>query len=98
MDQPSIVFGFQEEWGHFRERNPLFEEVLPRLHELRSAVFDRKFDSSEPIERFVMLYGRMCMEEFFEILLMCGNGYGFSPYIRPFVLFFNFNQRGASRA
>jgi hypothetical protein len=23
-----------------------------------------------------MLYGRMCMEEFFEILLMCGNGYG----------------------
>lgn len=76
MDQSSVVFGFQEEWNHFRERNPRFEEVLPRLHELRSGVFDRELDSSEPIERFVMLYGRMCMEEFFEILLMCGNGYG----------------------
>jgi hypothetical protein len=76
MDHPSVVFGFQEEWGHFRERNPRFEEVLPRLHDLRSHVFDREFSSSEPIERFVMLYGRMCMEEFFEILLMCGNGYG----------------------
>src|ERR1035438_4721661 len=40
MDQPSVVFGFQEGWNHLWERYPRFEEVLPRLHQLRSAVFD----------------------------------------------------------
>src|ERR1035438_2203619 len=39
MDQPSVVFGFQEGWNHLWERYPRFEEVLPRLHQLRSAVF-----------------------------------------------------------
>jgi hypothetical protein len=76
MSDPEILFGFQEEWSHFRERNPRLELAFPRLNDLRSAVFDRQFTSSEPIDRFVMLYGRMCMEEFYEILLMCGNGYG----------------------
>lgn len=75
MDQPS-VFGFPEEWEDFRRRHPHFEEVLQRLGEVRSLVFDRAFHASDPIESFVHLYGRMCIEEFYEILLMCGNGYG----------------------
>ena len=30
----------------------------------------------EPIDRFVFFYGRLCCEDFFEVLLCCGNGYG----------------------
>jgi hypothetical protein len=76
MDQPSVLFGFPEEWEDFRHRHPRFEEVLPTLKAVLSLVFDRAFHASKPIESFVHLYGRMCMEEFYEILLMCGNGYG----------------------
>jgi hypothetical protein len=76
MEESGVVFGFQEEWNDFRIRNPRFEEIFPRLSQLRSQVFEREFISSNPMERFVMLYGRMCMEEYYEILLMAGNGYG----------------------
>lgn len=77
MDQPSVVFGFQEEWENFRIRNPRYEEILPRLNDLRSKVFDREFTSDDPLMRFAILYGRMCMEEYYEIMLMAGNGYGY---------------------
>jgi hypothetical protein len=30
----------------------------------------------EPIDRFVSFYERLCCEDFFEVLLCCGNGYG----------------------
>ena len=76
MADPEALFGFPEEWQSFRERNDKFTECFPRLLETMRRVFDRSVESGEPIDRFVILYGRMCMEEFYEILLMCGNGYG----------------------
>ncbi len=38
--------------------------------------FTTKSNSYEPIEKFVHFYGRLCVEDFFEVLLCCGNGYG----------------------
>lgn len=71
-------FGFPEEWGDFRRRNARFLERLDNIIMVAELAFSRQMDNSEPIEGFVMLYGRLCIEEFFEILLCCANGYGYA--------------------
>jgi hypothetical protein len=38
--------------------------------------FNRDAKFSEPIDKFVLMFGRVCVEDFFEILLCCGNGNG----------------------
>jgi hypothetical protein len=77
MADDEVIFGFREEWQAFRQRHGLFTERFPYLLETTRLVFDQPVHAVEPIDRFVILYGRMCMEAFYEILLMCGNGYGF---------------------
>jgi hypothetical protein len=75
MDQP-IVFGYQEQWQAFQGRNPKF---LSRFESLRAAfhlAFLRSFSTSGPEERTIYMLGRLCSEDFFEILLLAGNGYG----------------------
>jgi len=73
-----IIFGFPEEWSDFRKRHSLLLERFPHIVEATRLAFERVMSESEPIERFVMLYGRLCVEDFHEILLCCGNGYGFA--------------------
>jgi hypothetical protein len=48
------------------------------MAEANRLAFSRIMPESEPIERFVMLYGRLCVEDFHEIMVCCGNGYGFA--------------------
>lgn len=76
MPPGDITFGYPEEWTSFRARNGLFLERFENLTKAFDKAFIRDFQSQEPIDRFVMMFGRMCIEEFFEILLLCGNGYG----------------------
>jgi hypothetical protein len=73
-----IIFGFPEEWADFRKRHSLFLDRFPNIAEATRIAFERVMPESEPIERFVMLYGRLCVEDFHEIMLCCGNGYGFA--------------------
>jgi hypothetical protein len=78
MDQQNddqLIFGFPEEWADFRRRHPLFLERFPHIAEATQAAFCRVMTQSEQVERFVMLYGRLCVEDFYEIMLCCGNGY-----------------------
>jgi hypothetical protein len=75
MDQ-QIIFGFQERWQAFQERN---EKFLSRFISLQAAfdvAFARSMSDSEPIDRVVYMLGRLCVEDFFEIILLAGNGYG----------------------
>jgi len=72
-----LIFGFPEEWADFRKRHALFLERFPHITAATAAAFSRVMPESEQIERFVMLYGRLCVEDFYEIMLCCGNGYGF---------------------
>jgi len=69
-------FGMPEEWKHFAARHRLFFERFPSLHKVMNLAFLRKFASSEPIDRVVFVSGRLCVEDFNEISLLCGNGYG----------------------
>jgi hypothetical protein len=80
MEEPhpdeQLIFGFKEEWANFRERHALFLEQFPHITAATQTAFSRAMSTPEPLERFVMLYGRLCVEDFYEILFCCGNGYG----------------------
>jgi hypothetical protein len=76
-NQEEAVFGFSEEWEDFRKRHTFFLERFHHINDLIELTFTRVMQESELIERFVMLYGRLCVEDFFEIMLCCANGYGY---------------------
>jgi Family of unknown function (DUF5677) len=71
-----LIFGFQIEWQDFHKRNALFLERFPHLKAALDTAFLRTAYFSEPIDKFLFMFGRLCCEDFFEILLCCGNGYG----------------------
>lgn len=71
-----IQFGIPNEWVEFAENHKLFLERFPNLKEAMSVAFIRKGATSEPVDRIVFFSGRLCAEDFMEILLLCGNGYG----------------------
>ena len=80
QQQPSgarqLVFGFQEEWRDFEKRNARFLQRFPNLGKAIDLAFLRMLHTSEPIDRFVLTYGKVCVQDFNEILLCCGNGAG----------------------
>lgn len=39
--------------------------------------FIRTGQTDKPVDRVIFYFGRLCVEDFVEILLLCGNGYGF---------------------
>lgn len=75
-EDEQLIFGFRTEWQNYHERNGLFLERFPHLKAALDTAFIRTAHFSEPIDKFVFMYGRLCCEDFFEILLCCGNGYG----------------------
>jgi hypothetical protein len=38
--------------------------------------FNRNMPLEEPIDKFLLMFGRDCVEDFSEILFCCGNAYG----------------------
>ena len=77
-DNRSLTFGFPEEWKDFERRNGQFLERFPHLQRAIELAFNRNAPLEEPIDKFIMMFGRLCVEDFSEILLCCGNGYGFA--------------------
>lgn len=73
---PRRIFGFQEEWIDFEVRNARFFERLPNFEKAYNLAFGSTMSLSEVIDKVVLMYGRVCLEDFFEILLCSGNGDG----------------------
>jgi hypothetical protein len=71
-----LVIGYEKEWRDFEKRHALFLERFPRLLTAIETAFLRTAHFSEAIDKFVFMYGRLCCEDFAEVLLCCGNGYG----------------------
>jgi len=71
-----LIFGFSEEWEDFEKRHRIFLERSPSLIGALNTAFIQTATLSEPIDKFIFLYGRLCGEDFMEVLLCCGNGYG----------------------
>jgi len=76
MSLHEIVFGLSHEWETFLKRHSVLTEKLKPLFETLDKVFIRKVETDKEADRVVFFMGRLCVEDFMEILLLCGNGYG----------------------
>jgi hypothetical protein len=68
--------GVREEQINFIERHRLFLDRFPNLQKTLDAAFVRQFSGSVLTDRVVFMLGRLCVEDFMEILVLAGNGYG----------------------
>ena len=77
MDTNQPVIGFSSEWQAFFERHPLWPEKFKLMHNTIKKVFIRHIEPKNPADKVIYFIGRLCVEDFNEIFLLCGNGYGF---------------------
>lgn len=77
MQENQIVgIGDDTEQKEFIARHALFLERFPSLRAAMNFAFARTFESALPVDRVVFALGRLCIEDFMEILVLAGNGYG----------------------
>jgi hypothetical protein len=77
VEEERIVgIGSAKEQADFLKRRDLFMKRFPNLRRTFEAAFTRQFSSAEPVDRVVFSLGRLCVEDFMEILLLAGNGCG----------------------
>jgi hypothetical protein len=75
-DERITGIGCAEEQADFLKRHELFMRCFPNLRTIFEAAFTRQFASAELADRVVFSLGRLCIEDFMEILVLSGNGYG----------------------
>jgi Family of unknown function (DUF5677) len=71
-----VVFGYAEEWRAFGTRHPEFLRRFPNIEKAIDTAFQRTWHSTELLDRVLYFLGRLVVEEFMEVLLLCANGYG----------------------
>lgn len=76
MNSLPIGFGLPQEWQAFISSNPVVISKLQLLLKTLEKTFIRTHTSSPAAGTVVFYLGRLCVEDFMEILLLCGNGYG----------------------
>jgi hypothetical protein len=77
MEEPEIVgVGDREEWEYFKGRHKAFLDRSGALIAALKAAFIRTGVTAEPVDRIIFFLGRVCAEDFWEIVLLCANGYG----------------------
>ena len=81
----SITIGLPEEQADFARRNVRFFEVWPRLRDTIDRAFFRQFTPSDAAQKVIFTLGRLAVEDFMEIMVVCGNGYGMAglKLLRP---------------
>ena len=73
---PPLLLGFPEEWQSFQKRNREFLTRYPNLDAAFHVAFARSVEASELIERVVFVMGKVCTEDFLEIIVLAANGLG----------------------
>jgi hypothetical protein len=73
---PPIEYGYREEWSAFAARHAEFTRRFVNIEKALETAFNRIHQTSSLIERTIYFLGRLAVEEFMEILLLCANGYG----------------------
>jgi hypothetical protein len=66
--------GWPEQAAAFKKRNQLFVDRLERLRETFDTILNREFTTEARIDSLVFIAGYMSVDDFMEILVMCGNG------------------------
>ena len=70
-----ISFGFEDQHRDFEVRNSEFINRFHNFVELLPLAFP-DLHLAQPADRVIYMLARTCAEDFQEILLLCGNGYG----------------------
>lgn len=65
----------EAEWKDFSDRNQKFLRLFPNLLKAMDIAFVRN-QTGPNIDVVILTLGRLCLEEFMEILLLSGHGYG----------------------
>jgi Family of unknown function (DUF5677) len=73
FDPGSVRFGNPDQWRAFGERNQRFLSAFDKLRSTLEQVFLRTLPAPSKIDRFVFAMGRLAVDDFMEILAMCGN-------------------------
>jgi hypothetical protein len=71
-----FTFGPEAEWDNFTLRHPRFIARFPELTRIMNQVVVRRLEHSTLADRVTFYLGRLAVEDFNEILLNAGNGYG----------------------
>jgi hypothetical protein len=71
-----MTIGFQKEWEFFFNKHPLWPDKYKRLTSTLTKIFIREITPINKAEKVIFHLGRLCVEDFNEIFLLCGNGYG----------------------
>lgn len=75
VNKPQPTFGFPDQWQPFHGRHELFFARFPHLQKLMRSTFLRAI-STDNAGVLIFAMGRLCCEEFYEILTLAANGYG----------------------
>lgn len=75
MRIPAII-GAPEEADHFLTRHSVLKERLPNLHKAFTVAYERTLQADETDSTMVFYLSRLTAEEFLELLVLAGNGYG----------------------
>jgi len=70
------TFGYPDQWEDFENRNNRFIQHFPTLKRALDAAFVRELTTMTPADRTIYLLGRLCIEDFMELLCLAANGYG----------------------
>jgi hypothetical protein len=72
-DDFHLTVGLPDQWRAFGERNRAFLDRFDNLKGILNQVFNRKWSSENPIDRVVFTAGFLTVDDFLELLLVCGN-------------------------
>ena len=72
----TVEYGYRKEWRAFAARHSEFTRRFGNIAKAIDVAFQRTYRTTGPTERTIYFLGRLAVEEFMEILLLCANGYG----------------------
>ena len=75
VETTHALFGDPAEWKDFESRNPEFVRRIGNLFNTIELAF-KSLLVRERLDKILFHLDRLCAEDFSEILLLCGNGYG----------------------
>lgn len=76
MGDNLVFYGFPEECGKFDQRHPLWVECTANIARACNIAFQRVQVMEGPEDKFIYLFGRLIIEDFWEIALVAHHGYG----------------------
>lgn len=76
-DEPlRASYGYPEEWAAFSRSHQEFLKRFKNIENAMTVAFQRIHQTTQLLEKTIYFQGRLIVEDFMEILLLCGNGYG----------------------